>query len=51
MLAFVNYAHCNKKYSNYASTFYFIFGENTSKTIQQKNKWQTYLPYSETRLN
>ena len=34
-----------KKGGNYASPFYFKFGENISITMQQKSKRQTYLPY------
>ena len=45
MRLFVNYAHLRKKYRNYASTFYFKFGKNTSITMQQTSKWQTHLPY------
>ena len=40
ILAFVNSAYFSKTCINYASTFYFKFGENTSITIQQTSKSQ-----------
>ena len=43
-LVFVNYAHVSKKGRNYASPFYFKFGENISITMQQTGKRQIYLP-------
>ena len=34
------YAHCSKKFRNYACAFYIKFGKNTSITIQQTSIWQ-----------
>ena len=45
MLVFVNYAHFSKICRNYASTFYFKFGKNTSIAMQKSTKWQTHLPF------
>ena len=42
MLGFVNSAYFSKICRNYASTFYFKFGENTSITMQQSSKSQTH---------
>ena len=41
MLVFVNSAYFSKICRNYASTFYFKFGEKTSITMQQTSKSQT----------
>ena len=40
ILAFVNSAYFGKTCKNYACTFYFKFGENTSITMQQTSKSQ-----------
>ena len=34
------YAHCSKKFRNYACAFYIKFGKNTSITMQQTSIWQ-----------
>ena len=36
MLVLVNYAHFGRKCRNYASSFYFKFGKDTSITMQKK---------------
>ena len=36
MLVLVNYAHFSRKCRNYASSFYFKFGKDTSITMQKK---------------
>ena len=41
MLVFVNSAYFSKICRNYASTFYFKFGENTSITTQQTSNTLT----------
>ena len=45
MSVFVNHAHCSQICRNYASTFYFKFGNDTSITMHQTGKWKTHLPY------
>ena len=37
-VVFDNYAHFSKIRRNYASTFYFKFGQNTSITMQQQQQ-------------